>query len=154
MIEKDNSALKIRRRNLPHWEFAGSTYFVTFQLKEGRLSAEEIVSVLEHIKRGDPGYYTLFAGTVMPDHVHVVFCPNEGVSLSRITKGIKGVSARFVNERRMRRGALWRDESRDRIIRDEREMGETLEYIFNNAPKRGLCVDGWEYPGFYFKEGQ
>ena len=153
MMEKDNSGLEIRRRNLPHWELAGATYFVTFQLKEGRLSAEEIVAVLEHIKQGDPAFYTLFAATVMPDHVHVVLQPNDGVSLPRITKGMKGVSARLVNERRGLRGTLWRDESYDRIIRDEKEMEKTIEYIFNNAPTHGLCEDGWEYPGFHLKEG-
>jgi putative transposase len=153
MMEKDNSALIIRRRNLPHWEIAGATYFVTFQIKEGRLSAAEVVVVLEHIKRGDPAFYTLLAATVMPDHVHVLLQPNDGISLPRITKGIKGVSARLVNERRGRRGTLWRDESYDRIIRNEKEMEKTVKYVFSNAPKRGLCVDGWEYPGFYLKEG-
>lgn len=138
---------------MPHWELAGSTYFITFRLKNGQLSTEEVVTVLEHVKRGDPAYYYLFAATVMPDHVHVVLRPKAGVSLSRITKGIKGVSARLINARRGRRGALWRDESYERIIRDDKEMGEKIEYIFNNALKRGLCADGWDYQGFYFKNG-
>lgn len=152
-MEKDNSALIIRRRNLPHWELAGATYFVTFQIKEGRLSTEEIVAVLEHVKRGDPTFYKLLAATVIPDHVHVLLQPSGGISLPRITKGIKGVSARLVNERRGRRGTLWRDESYDRIIRNEKEMEKTIEYIFYNALKRGLCLDGWEYTGFYLREG-
>lgn len=149
----DNTGIKIRRRNLPHWELEGATYFVTFQLKEGQLSAGEIAVVLEHIKQGDPAFYTLFAATILLDHVHVLLQPKDGVSLPRITKGMKGVSARLVNEGRGRRGPLWRDESYDHIIRDEREMEKTIEYIFNNAPNDGLCEDGWEYPGFYLKEG-
>ena len=152
-MEEGNNVVKISRRNLPHWEVAGATYFVTFQTNEGRLSEEEVVVVLEHIKRGDPAFYTLLAATVMPDHVHVLLLPNEGVSLPRITKGMKGVSARLVNERRGRHGILWRDESYDHIIRNEKEMEKTIEYLFSNAPKRGLCENGWEYPGFYLKEG-
>ena len=149
----DSTGLEIRRRNLPHWELAGATYFVTFQMNEGHLSAEEIVVVLEHIRQGDPAFYTLFAATVLPDHVHALLQPNNGISLPRVTKGMKGVSARLVNERRGRRGTFWRDESYDHIIRNEKELEKTIEYIFNNAPKCGLCEDGWEYPGLYLKEG-
>jgi REP element-mobilizing transposase RayT len=150
--EKDYSSLVIRRRNLPHWEMAGATYFVTFELNEGELSGEEIVFVKEHVKRGDPGFYRLLAMTVMPDHAHVLLQPNDGIPLPRIMKGMKGVSARMINERRGRRGALWRDESYDHIIRNDAELEKTLEYILNNAPKRGLCEDGWEYPGFYLRD--
>ncbi len=151
--ENNIPVLKVRQRNLPHWELAGSTYFITFRLKNGQLSTEEVVTVLEHVKRGDPAYYDLFAATVMPDHVHVVLRPKAGVSLSRITKGVKGVTARLINARRGRRGALWQDESYDRIIRDDTEMGEKTEYIFENAIKQGLCNDGWDYEGFYLKDG-
>jgi len=151
-IENDDvPGLKIWRRRLPHWELAGSTYFVTFQNKEGRLSTEEIVAVLEHIKRGDPTFYKFLAATVIPDHVHVLLQPSDGISLPRITKGIKGVSARLVNERRGRRGTLWRDESYDRIIRDDREMEEKIGYIFTNAIRWGLSTEGWDYPGLYLK---
>jgi len=154
MDVKDNSSpdIKVRRRNLPHWELAGSTYFITFRLKEGRLSPEEVGIVLEQIKKGEPTFYELFAATVMPDHVHVVLRPQADASLARIMKGIKGVSARLINERRGSRGALWQDESYDRVIRDEKEFAEKTQYVFNNAVKRGLCDDGWDYPGFYCKE--
>ncbi len=108
---------------------------------------------MEHIKKGDPAYYELFAATVMPEHVHMILCPRVGMSLSRITKGMKGVTARLLNARRGRRGALWQDESYDRIIRDDKEMEEKIGYIFKNALKRGLCNDGWDYEGFYLKDG-
>jgi putative transposase len=148
---KEVPGLKIWRRNLPHWELAGATYFITFRLKTGRLSSEEVSLVLEHVKGGDPSFYDLFAATVMPDHVHVILRARDGVSLSRITKGIKGVTARLINSRRGRWGPLWQDESYDRIIRDDKEMEEKLGYIFKNAPKRGLCDDGWDYEGFYLR---
>jgi REP element-mobilizing transposase RayT len=145
--------LKIWRRNLPHRELAGSTYFITFRLKTGRLSTEEVSLVLEHIKKGDPAYYDLFAATVMPDHVHMILRPKAGVSLSRIMKGLKGVTARLINARRGRRGGLWQDESYDRIIRDDEEMEEKIGYIFKNALKQALCNDGWDYEGFYLRDG-
>ena len=40
--------LSISRRNLPHWQLGGSTYFVTFRVKEGIiLSPEERAMVLQ-----------------------------------------------------------------------------------------------------------
>ncbi len=61
------------------------------------------------------------------------------------------MTARLINSRRGRRGTLWRDESYDRIIRNDKEMEETIEYVFSNALKRGLCDDGWDYEGFYLR---
>jgi putative transposase len=136
---------------LPHWELAGSIYFITFCLLEGELSPEEIHLVLEHIQEGDPAYYDLFAVTVLPDHVHMILRPRDGMSLSRVTKGVKGASARLINERRGRGGALWQDESYDRIIRDDKEMEEKLAYIFTNAIRMGLSDEGWDYQGFYLR---
>ena len=150
---KDNGVpgLKIRWRRLPHSELAGSTYFVTFCLMEEEFSAEEIQLVLGHIKDGDPDYYDLYAATVLPDHVHMILQPRDGMSLYRVTKGVKGVSAKLINDRRGRRGALWQDESYDRIIRDDKEMEEKIAYIFTNAIRLGLSIEGWDYPGLYLR---
>jgi putative transposase len=149
--DNDVPGLKMRWRRLPHWELVGSTYFITFCLLEGELSAEEIQLVLGHIKDGDPDYYDLYAATVLPDHVHIILRPRDGMSLSRVTKGVKGVSAKLINERRGRRGALWQAESYDRIIRDDKEMEEKIAYIFTNAIRLGLSIEGWDYPGLYLR---
>ena len=86
----------------------------------------------------------------MPDHVHLLLQPMPGVSLSRIMKGIKGVSSKRLNDLRGTRGPLWQDESWDRIVRDEEEFIEKLNYMLNNPMKSGLCDDGWTYEGWYF----
>jgi hypothetical protein len=65
----DEPELKITHRRLPHWRLAGATYFVTFRLAQGRLNADEITLVCDHIVVGDPTYYELTAVVVMPDHV-------------------------------------------------------------------------------------
>jgi len=41
--------LSIKRRDLPHWQLPGSTYFVTFRLKSGAISEKERKIVLEAI---------------------------------------------------------------------------------------------------------
>jgi hypothetical protein len=63
---------------------------------------------------------------------------------------MKGVSARLVNESRGKYGSLWQDESWDRIVRDQAEFDEKLQYMLNNPVKRGLVEDPWTYDGWYY----
>lgn len=87
---------------------------------------------------------------VMPDHTHLILKPRGDMSLSRIMKGIKGVSARRVNALRHTSGSLWQDESWDRILRDAAEFDEKLQYMIYNPVKAGLVVNGELYDGWYF----
>jgi REP element-mobilizing transposase RayT len=85
----------------------------------------------------------------MPDHAHAILSPNDGIELARIMKGIKGVSARLINEGRRTRGPVWQDESFDRIIRNAAEFNEKLNYIANNAVKAELAQEPFDYPALY-----
>lgn len=144
-----SSELKITRRNLPHWELEGSYYFVSFDCDKTTLSTDEILIVKDLIIEGHEKFYLLVATVVMPDHVHVVFSPLQGYSLSRILKGTKGKSARLINLHRGTMGTVWQAESYDRIVRDESELLEKLNYMFENPLKRGLTEDPWNYPGWH-----
>ena len=143
---------KVRRRKLPHWRLTGATYFTTFRLRSGRLSPEQRRLVRDHIVSGDPDFYELIATQVMPDHVHMILCPQPATSLSRIMKGIKGVSARKLNQVRGTRGRIWQDEYFDRIVRDNDELLEKLLYMFHNPVERGQAEDPSQYDGWYMKE--
>ena len=144
----DEPELRIRRRNLPHWTMDGSTYFVTFRLGKGTLSAAERKIVIDHLKAGHGKFYRMAAAVVMPDHVHLLLCPESGFDLSRIMKGIKGVSARKINQSRGRTGTIWQDESWGRIIRDADEFGEKLQYMADNPLKARLVESIDEYDGW------
>ena len=144
-----NPHLTITRRNLPHWKLEGSVYFVTFRLLRGKLTEPERAVVLEHLRSGDPQFYTLCAAVVMPDYVHLLIKPNPGFDLSRVMKGIKGVSARKLNEHRGTRGPIWQDESHDRIMRNEREFLQKLEYMANNPAAVGLITGDQVWDGWY-----
>jgi REP element-mobilizing transposase RayT len=87
----------------------------------------------------------------MPDHVHAALTPRDGYDLSRITKGIKGASARLLNQRRGTRGAVWQDESWDRIVRDHDECCRELDYMFQNPLRKGLTDDPWKWPGWWYR---
>jgi putative transposase len=169
------SALAISRRNLPHWQLGGSTYFVTFRVKEGiTLSPEERAMVLQSclygnngtgrgaIDRGATGKaacstkWQLHAAIAMPDHVHLLLTPAEvqpgrWISLTQIMQGIKSATSHRINKRRGRKGPLWQDESYDRIIRDEVEFNSKLKYICENAVKADLVDDGLNYPFFWWE---
>jgi REP element-mobilizing transposase RayT len=141
--------LTTTRRHLPHWTLPGSTYYVTFHLAAGELSVEERHTVLEHVKSGHGRFYDLAAAVVMPDHVHAIFKPLESFTPSQILKGIKGVTARLLNERRNRRGQLWQGESWDRVLRDPAEFDEKLQYMYDNPTRAGLTRDGSEYDAWH-----
>jgi thiamine-phosphate pyrophosphorylase len=146
----DDRELKTTQRHLPHWTRDGSTYFITFRVAEGELGQKERQVVLDHAKHGAGKFYALAAGVVMPDHVHLLLQPRQAFELSRVLKGMKGVSARLVNQSRDKQGSVWQDESCDRIVRDQAEFDEKLQYMLNNPVKRGLVEDPWTYDGWYY----
>ncbi|OHE26355.1 MAG: hypothetical protein A3K40_00815 [Syntrophobacterales bacterium RIFOXYC2_FULL_60_23] len=150
--------LSINSRNLPHWQLSGSTYFITFRLKSGIISDEERKIVLDAIKHFHKIKYWVTATVVMPDHVHLLLKPvvsesNVEISLSKILQGIKGFSAREINKTRGSKGALWQEESFDRIVRDHDEYLEKWNYIRNNPIKTGSCQTPEEY-AFFWEPGE
>jgi len=143
--------LCINRRNLPHWELPGSTYFITFRLNSGIITDAERKIVIDAIKHFHEIRYWVIATVVMPDHIHIMLKPgvsesNVVFSLSKILQGIKEFSAREINKARGTKGTLWQDESFDRIIRDYDEFLEKWNYIRLNAVKTGLCQAPEDYP--------
>jgi len=150
--------LIISRRTLPHWQLPGSTYFITFRLKSGIITEHERAIVLDAIKHFHQIRYWVSVAVVMPDHAHlilkpIVFKSNMEYPLSKILQGIKGFSARQINKVRGTKGALWQDESFDRIVRDHDEFTEKWNYIRNNPVKTGLCQAPEEYP-FLWEPGE
>ncbi len=145
--------LRITRRHLPHWTLEGSVYFVTFHAARGIVFDEvEQRVVVEHIKDGNGKFYHCFAAMVMPDHAHLLVQPNEGVTLSRVMHGLKGVSAHKINLHRGAKGQIWQDESYDRIVRNDVEFKNELNYIYNNPVKKGLTEEPEKYVGWYLNE--
>jgi REP element-mobilizing transposase RayT len=142
---------RVTRRHLPHLTEAGSTYFVTARLRAKALMAREIELVKNNILSGDGHFYELRALQVMPDHFHVLLRPRPGFTLRHVMKGIKGVTARRLNQQRRSRGRLWRDESYDRIIRDQKDLEEKINYMFMNPVRAGLTKEPDSYIGWFRK---
>ncbi len=92
---------KVSRRNLPHWELNGSTYFITTKVQPeiGKpfLNPNLAGLVISSLNREDKKSYDLQAFVVMPDHVHIIMKPLFGKKLQDIMKVLKGSTAYQIN---------------------------------------------------------
>jgi REP element-mobilizing transposase RayT len=147
------------RRNLPHIQEPGATYFVTFRTKGDLFLPPSSRSIaLRHSVYEDGKRVELHALVIMPSHVHLLFTPLENdhaepFSLAQIMKGIKGTSAYNINRLLGRRGQLWQDESFDRIMR-YREFEFKFNYICANPVDAGLCTKPEEYRWLWTQPAQ
>ena len=107
------------RRDLPHLEKTGKTYFVTFSTARRRVLKPGARGIaLDCCIDDDEVTYWLHCVTVMPDHVHMLFTPYEEWSLSKIVARVKGVSAHRINRAESSRGCRWQ-----RVVRSHRAFG-------------------------------
>lgn len=83
----------------------------------------------------------MHAYVVMPNHVHLLVTPMPGWSLDKITQSWKGFTAREINGYLGRAGALWQQESFDRIARNPAHFERIVRYIANNPAKARMGAD-------------
>ena len=89
--------------------------------------------------------YRLSAYAVMSNHAHILIWPKA--LLYRITKSIKGYTARECNKLLDRTGeTFWQDESFDHAVRSEEEFYRIKSYIERNPVKAGLVERPEEWP--------
>src|SRR5512135_856976 len=101
-----------------------------------------------HGQRDDPAL-----GVPMPDRVRLMSRPRERTpgmwwDLSMIMKGIKGASARRINQIMGSQGSVWQNESFDRIVRDEGGYQEKWRHMDENPLRSALVEDPDAYPFF------
>ncbi len=146
---------KITRRNLPHWQEAGSVYFITWRSKDGVvLNGKERSIALDAVRFWDGNKWLVYAAVVLTDHVHILAKPlsREGdgfFDLSEIIHSVKSFSALKISQHRGDKGTIWQDERYDRIVRDEAEFLEKWQYILNNPVKVGLSETPEDCPWLY-----
>jgi REP element-mobilizing transposase RayT len=144
------SDLSATRRNLPHLETAGATYFVTFRCRPGlEMPPEARAAVLSATQHWDGKRIALDAAVVMPDHAHAMFRITDGSRLGEVLHSIKSFSANQINTLLNRTGAFWLDETFDHVVRHAEEWEEKFEYIRQNPVKKGLADVPDAYPFLY-----
>lgn len=75
MTEPTGPELVRRRRELPHWEQGGQTYFITSRSARGALPPAALKIISAAIEHDDGRRYDLAFAVVMPDHVHLLLRP-------------------------------------------------------------------------------
>ena len=97
--------------------------------------------------------YELICWCIMPNHVHTLIAPVEGMSLSEIMYDWKSYTTHAINKALNRKGKLWMMEYFDRFIRDNDHFQKVVNYIHNNPVKAGLVADSadwrWSSAGSY-----
>jgi len=164
------------RRNLPHWHPQGATVFVTWRLagtlpmldlscQDGRMfvhrdrlldyatqgptwlrEPQVAERVMNCICGDSENSYALHAFVIMPNHVHILITPRT--ELARITRALKGKSARQANLILQRTGqTFWQDESFDHWIRHPQQFQRVKTYIERNPVNAGLVTvpEQWPY---------
>jgi type I restriction enzyme R subunit len=121
-------------RQIDEWLDQGSGSCVLQDPANARIVAD----ALRHF---DGKRYGLASFVVMPNHVHVLFRPLGAHTLPEIVKSWKGFTAREINKRIGKKGALWQDEYWDRLIRNERHFFKVAEYIREN-PMKAMLREG------------
>jgi REP element-mobilizing transposase RayT len=90
------------------------------------------------------GHYRLHAFVVMPNHVHMLVNPSVG--LPKLTKSLKGITARRANTMLGISGRpFWQEESYDHMVRDEQGFLRIRNYIEENPVRAWLVMEACEY---------
>jgi len=92
----------------------------------------------------------MIALVVMPDHVHLIFVPqqaSDGTSyaLPEIVKSIKSFSAHQINKLLGRRGPVWDEEFFDHAIRNPEALAGKIEYVLFNPVQNKLATRPSQY---------
>lgn len=144
-------------------------YFETFdsfldtQHVQNRWLADERIAqiVMDAILYRDTKAYELICFTIMPNHVHMLIemqkndnnmtddhlVNKSNTRLSTMLHSLKRYTAYHCNKLLRREGAFWQSESYDRVVRNEKELDYTVQYILNNPVKAGLVkvVNDWKF---------
>jgi REP element-mobilizing transposase RayT len=89
--------------------------------------------------------YVLYAWTVMPNHLHGLFQPLNGYSVSSVVHSWKSYTAHRANEILRRSGRFWQPEYFDTLIKSERHFEFCFRYILNNPVRAGLCKNVYQW---------
>jgi REP element-mobilizing transposase RayT len=133
------------RRNLPHIEEGGASYFVTSSTRREFVLPEDARTLIfNHCLFENERTVHMHSFVVMPDHVHMLFTPlpdgkGEPYRLAKIMNRIKGASSHSVNKLLRRRGVLWEPESFDRMAQSDGQFEYATLYIIQNPIAAGLA---------------
>ena len=99
--------------------------------------------VVNSLREFDGSRYWLFAWSVMPNHVHVLFQTIGNLPIAGVLHSWKSYSAKAANQILGRRGEFWQHEYHDHLIRNTAEFDRATMYVKENPSKAGLKNWPW-----------
>jgi putative transposase len=158
------------RKTVRHYDDPSHAHYLTFSclrcqpFLSGRHAPLWLIDSIEAARSSQP--FDLWAWVFMPEHVHLLIWPQEGIDVQHILHAIKQPVARaatrwvrqnrpefLVRMRHERKGERWvhrfwqRGPGYDRNVWSPREIHEKIRYIHNNPVRRGLVdhPDAWPW---------
>jgi REP element-mobilizing transposase RayT len=114
--------------------------------------AEVAAMVQESLLHFAVSRYTLHAWCIMPNHVHILMRPANGITMSKSMASWKKYTGRRISAWRQQHkgvtaGPVWHREYFDRYVRDDDHYRNVVNYIHQNPVKAGLVqrADEWEW---------
>jgi len=139
------------RRHLPHFQLSAGYYFITLvTYNRILLQPSQKDCIFNALNFLNGRKYELYAAVILNDHLHMIINPTD--SLSKIMHSIKSFTAHEINKQLSRKGKIWQDESMDKVIRNEKEFIQKINYIVNNPIKAHLAQGYADYKWLYIKD--
>ncbi len=163
LIEKQNQYLDLHKNYFVKIEnILDSTSYGKICLQN-----KEVANIIKNTFHFyDNDRYDLLSYTIMPNHFHLIILPKlESYKyflkkhimrkkteeafyfVTKIMQDIKKYSAKESNKILNRSGKFWQSESYDHVIKNKKELINTIEYVLDNPVKAGLCkrTEDWEW---------
>ena len=150
---------------LRHYDDLGTARFVTFSCyyrlpSLSQAGAKEIL--VEELDRDRTKHgFLILAYVLMPEHVHLVLFPPEGMKLGLVIREIKSRSAKryFAGSEVAPPGTIrvfWQGRCYDHNCRTPETVREKIHYCHNNPVKRGLVSEPseWRWSSYNWYQGR
>jgi REP element-mobilizing transposase RayT len=147
------------------WRFDTPERYQEYMVRYYRLITEvdaAVGRVVDELKALRTTYGIKILGyVIMPDHVHLVLLPPDGIELGRVIGQLKSKSARsyFAMKTDLPKDEtkiLWLRRCYDHNCRDTQSIIEKINYCHNNPSKKGLVSEPgeWKWSSFGWYEGK
>ena len=142
------------RGHLPHWRADDVTYFVTFRHRRA-LDERERRDMLRALLKPDGRQWDLLIVAVLPERTELLFKVREAPAtgrpyeLSDIVEKAKTKVGRGIVKRTEERYPPFYEESYDRIVRDEIELEERWQAIFDAPVDEELAESAEDYDSLW-----
>lgn len=143
-------ALRVAMSRAPRLIASGSTMHVVARCNNREFcftTADDFEILLAHLRELVRTYeVTLYAYTLLANHVHLLPQPPMGDALSRPLRWLMTQTAKAFHQARGRRGHFWERRYRAVVVEDELYVLAALRYLDRNPVRVGLVADPTTYP--------